>query len=96
MKGTKTVAWIEGPFKDFDDLINAGYAFNRMWLKMAEQNVYLHPFGSVITNPNAHEKLIEKFTFKHDKDMMWLLLRIGFSELPPRSLRLETEEIILK
>jgi len=96
MKGTRTVAWIEGPFNDFDDLINAGYAFNRLWLKMAEQNVYLHPFGSVITNPNAHKRLDEKFKFKNDQDMMWLLLRIGFSEVPPRSLRLESEEIILK
>lgn len=96
MKGTKTVAWIQGPFKTFDDYVSAGYAFNRVWLKMAEQNVYLHPFGSVITNPNAHEKLKEKFNTDESKEMMWILLRIGFSEVPPRSLRLESEEIILK
>ena len=96
MKGTRTVAWIQGPFKNFDDYINAGYAFNRVWLKMAEQNVYLHPFGSVITNPNAHERLKEKFSVDENKEMMWILLRIGYSEIPPRSLRLDTDEIILK
>ncbi len=96
MKGTRTVAWIQGPFKDFDDFVSAGYAFNRVWLKMAEQNVYLHPFGSVITNPNAHKKLKEKFNADEDKEMMWILMRIGFSEVPPRSLRLESDEIILK
>lgn len=96
MKGTRTVAWIQGPFKTFDDYVSAGYAFNRVWLKMAEQNVYLHPFGSVITNPNAHERLKEKFNADENKEMMWILLRIGFSEVPPRSLRLESEEIILK
>ena len=63
---------------------------------MAEQNVYLHPFGSVITNPNAHEQLKEKFSVDENKEMMWILLRIGYSEIPPRSLRLDTEEIILK
>lgn len=96
MRGTKTIAWIKGPFSDFDDLINAGYAFNRVWLKMAEQNVYLHPFGSVITNPNAHERLLEKFAFKQNQDMMWILLRIGFSSVPPGSLRLEIDDILIK
>ena len=96
MKGTRTVAWIQGPFKTFDDYVSAGYAFNRVWLKMAEQNVYLHPFGSVITNPNAHERLKEKFHANENEEMMWILLRIGYSEVPPRSLRLSAEEIIIK
>lgn len=95
MRGTNTVAWISGPFNNFDDYINAGYAFNRVWLKMAEQNVYLHPFGSVITNPNAHERLKEKFKFDESKEMLWLLFRIGYSKVPPRSLRLSTKEIII-
>lgn len=95
MRGTRTVAWIQGPFKNFDDYISAGYAFNRVWLKMAEQNVYLHPFGSVITNPNAHERLKEKFNVNENEEKMWILLRVGYSDTPPRSLRLDTEEIIL-
>jgi len=96
MKGARTVAWIQGPFKTFDDYVSAGYAFNRVWLKMAEQNVYLHPFGSVITNPNAHERLKEKFHANESEEMMWILQRIGYSEVPPRSLRLSVEEIIIK
>lgn len=96
MKGTRTVAWIQGPFKTFDDYVSAGYAFNRVWLKMAEQNVYLHPFGSVITNPNAHERLKEKFHANENEEMMWILQRIGYSEVPPRSLRLSVEEIMIK
>jgi hypothetical protein len=63
---------------------------------MAEQNVYLHPFGSVITNPNAHERLKEKFHINESNEKMWILLRVGYSDTPPRSLRLDTEEIILK
>lgn len=95
MKGTRTVAWIQGPFKTFDDYVNAGYTFNRIWLKMQEMNMYLHPFGSVITNPNAHERLREKFQVDEEKEMVWLLLRIGYSEEPPRSLRLEVEDILI-
>lgn len=95
MRGTRTVAWIQAPFINFDDFINAGYAFNRVWLKMAENDVYLHPFGSVITNPNAHEKLKEKFSIDESKEMVWILLRIGYSEIPPRSLRLDIEDILL-
>ena len=96
MRGTKTVAWMQGPFRKFDDYINAGYAFNRLWLKMAEQNVYLHPFGSVITNPNAHLRLKEKFKVDEEKELLWLLLRIGYSEVPPRSLRLDINDILIK
>jgi hypothetical protein len=95
MRGTRTVAWIQAPFKSFDDFINAGYAFNRVWLKMAENDVYLHPFGSVITNPNAHDKLREKFSIDESKELVWILLRIGYSEIPPRSLRLDLEDILI-
>jgi len=96
MKGTRTVAWIQGPFKTFDDYINAGLALNRIWLKMQDLNLYLHPFGSVITNPNAHERLREKFKLDEEKEMVWLLLRVGYSEEPPRSLRLDVDDILIK
>ena len=96
MSGTKTVAWIQGPFNTFDDYINCGYALNRLWLCMAKHDIYMHPFGSVITNPNAHNKMKEKFKLDESKEMVWLILRLGYSNIPPRSLRLDIEDILIK
>jgi hypothetical protein len=63
---------------------------------MQDLNLYLHPFGSVITNPNAHDRLREKFKLNEEKEMVWLLLRVGYSEEPPRSLRLDVDDILIK
>jgi hypothetical protein len=56
----------------------------------------MHPFGSVITNPNAHNKMKEKFKLDESKEMVWLILRLGYSNIPPRSLRLDIEDILIK
>ncbi len=50
--------------------------------------VFLHPFGSVITNPRAHRELLELVGEREDGDMVWLLFRLGYSAEPPRSHRL--------
>ncbi len=94
MKGTKTIAWIEGNFNTKADFINCGKSMIYMWLHMTKHNIFLHPFGSVITNPNANKQLQEKVAPQENKKL-WLLMRLGYSDEPPRSLRLPVTEIII-
>jgi hypothetical protein len=61
MRGTRTVAWISGNFEEQADCLNAGRALARLWLTMTKHGVYLHPFGSVITNPRSHQAMKEHF-----------------------------------
>jgi len=93
--GTKTVGWLTGAFSNPSDWINAGHMLARLWLCLTKHNLYLHPFGSTITNKDSHKRLREKFNVDEGKEEMWLIVRMGYSETPPRSLRLSVSDILL-
>lgn len=96
MKGTKTIAWIKGATEGNEERINTGRMLVQLWLELTRNKVYMHPFGSVITNTSAHSKLASILELKNGLGDTWLLMRIGYSEEPPSSYRLNTNSIILK
>jgi len=65
----------------------------RLWLTMTRHGVVLRPFGSVITNPRANALLQARIPTA--KGTLWLVFRAGYSAEPPRSYRLETDEVLL-
>lgn len=95
MRGTRTVAWLSGPFETHEEWENTGRMLARLWLTMTKHGVYLHPFGSVITNPKAHQKLVDHFANADRKHDLWLLLRLGHSDLPPQAQRLTLEQLLV-
>jgi hypothetical protein len=96
MKGTTTIAWLKGPFKTPHDWIQAGHMLCKLWLTMTKYNIYLHPFGSIITNHKAHQQLVEKINAHEGEKELWLIMRLGYSNEPPRSQRLEVNDIIMQ
>ncbi len=95
MRGTRTVAWLSGPFEKHDDWVSAGRMMARLWLTMTKHGVYLHPFGSVITNPKAHALMAEHFANDKREHDLWMLVRLGHSELPPKAKRLTLAELLI-
>jgi hypothetical protein len=93
--GTRTIGWLSGPFVTPSDWLKAGRMLARLWLTMTENDLYLHPFGSIITNPQSHKRLAEKFLHVEGQSSMWLLMRLGYSTPPPHSLRLPVEALLL-
>ena len=91
MRGTRTVAWLRGPFATVEDGLLAGRLLMRLWLTMTRSGIVLHPFGSIITNATANARLQERIT--SGDGTLWLIMRLGYSKEPPRSLRLETNEL---
>lgn len=97
MWGTRNVAWLSGPFfEKHEDWINSGRMLCRLWLTMTKHGIYLHPFGSVITNPVAHKRMEEHFVNPDRKYPLWMLVRLGYSSLPPKSHRLPMEHLLLE
>jgi hypothetical protein len=100
MQGTSTVAWMAGKMSNTADWIRAGQMLGRFWLVMAKENIYLHPFGSVITNPMAHGRLSEKIAYGESNQSekssapLWMVMRLGYSDTPPQSKRLATADIL--
>lgn len=95
MRGTTTIAWLHGPFGNRTEWLQAGAMLQRLWLAMTQHGVYLHPFGSVVTNALAHEKFQQKINTPATAQPLWLLVRMGYSQEPPRSLRLTVNDILL-
>jgi hypothetical protein len=97
MAGTRTLVWWSGPMETPEDWIRSGVIVHRSWLELARNGIQMHPFGSIITNPKAHERLIEKLGASEEGPgrKMWLLARVGRSAEPPRSYRLEESAVFL-
>lgn len=91
LRGTRTVAWLRGPFATVEDGIAAGRMLMRLWLTMTRSGVQLHPFGSVITNTAANARLQARIG--GGAGTLWLVMRLGHSAEPPRSHRREASEL---
>lgn len=95
MKGTQHIAWIQGPTESPEEQLSTGRMLLRFWLEMTRNNVCMHPFGSVITNTEAHPKLASILHLENGIGNAWLLMRIGYSDEAPASYRLTNNEILL-
>lgn len=93
--GTATIGWLKASFETPQEWMRAGHMLARLWLCMTKHGVYLHPFGSIITNSKSHKRMLEKFDVAEGKKIVWLLMRLGYSKVPPRSLRLEMNDILV-
>ena len=85
-RGTRHVALICGRFREWPDLYTAGRMLFELWIEMARLNVYMQPMGSMLTNPVYSAEIARRFGV----DDCWLVLRLGYSDTPPRAPRLET------
>jgi hypothetical protein len=90
--GTRTIAWLRGPFETFEDGVAAGRLLMRLWLTMTRDGVRLHPFGSVVTNATANARLQSRI--EPGDGTLWLIMRLGRSAEPPRSHRREVDELV--
>jgi hypothetical protein len=94
MHGTTTVAWLQGPFGRRPDWEQAGAMLQQLWLEMTRHNLYLHPFGSVITNAEAYAQFCHHVGHSAESEPLGLLVRLGYSQEPPRSFRLTANDIL--
>lgn len=84
-QGTRHVALICGRFQAWPDLYQAGRLLLGLWLQMANDGVYMQPMGSMLTNPHYVAEIARWFGC----DDCWLVVRLGYSDVPPRAPRLE-------
>jgi hypothetical protein len=85
-RGTRHIVLLCGPFATWPELVDAGRALFGIWVEMARRGVYMQPMGSMLTNPNYAAKIAQRFGVPD----CWLVMRAGYSEVPPRAPRLES------
>lgn len=82
---------LSGKFWKAEDAIEAGRFLMRFWLETARQNLYIHPFGNLVTNDIA-AAAVEKDLGIND---IWLIFKLGYSNEPPKSHRLPIDKILV-
>jgi hypothetical protein len=96
MRGVRQLGWLEGPFAEPAHFLEAGRTFMRIWLFFSARGVYLHPFGTVITNPASHaEFVLEAGIHESGNRMAWMLFRFGYSSTPPTAHRRPATSMLL-
>lgn len=86
-----TVGMLAGDFWAAESALKTGGFLMRFWLETARQDLYIHPYGNLVTNKRAAEWLLKETGIPK----IWLIFKIGFSSEPPQSYRRSVEEILL-
>jgi nitroreductase len=86
-----TIGMLAGEFWAPESALGAGIFLMQFWLATAQHNLYIHPFGNLVTNKKAAAWLSNE-TGVSD---IWLIFKIGYSDEPPKSYRRTVEEILL-
>ena len=82
---------ISGSFFDDAAAVRAGAYLMRFWLELARQKLFIHPFGNLVTNPQAKAR-IHELTGIND---VWLVFRIGHTDAPPQSYRRSLNDVLI-
>ena len=86
-----TIGMLAGDFWQPASAIKTGRFLMRFWLETARQNLYIHPYGNLVTNNEAAEAMLAKTNIPD----IWLVFKIGYSDEPPKSYRRSVQEILL-
>ena len=86
-----TIGMLAGPFWEPESAFETGRFLLRFWLELAKRDLYIHPFGNLVTNKGAAEWCLQLLGLPR----IWLMFRIGFSTAPPRSYRRSVEEVLI-
>jgi nitroreductase len=86
-----TIGMLAGEFWAPESALAAGTFLIQFWLLTAEYNLYIHPFGNLVTNKQAAAWLLNETGVPG----IWLIFKIGYSDEPPKSYRRSVEEILL-
>lgn len=86
-----TIGMLAGPFWDPERAFETGRFLMCFWLELARQDLYIHPYGNLVTNKPAAATCLEL----HGVPQVWLIFRIGFSKAPPQSYRRTVEEVLV-
>jgi hypothetical protein len=83
---------LSGPFFEAEHTLATGRFLLRFWLEVTALGLYFHPYGNLVTNAAAAEWTRRRIGIENS----WLIFKIGYSDVPPKSLRRTVEQIELR
>ncbi len=86
-----TIGMLAGAFWEPDGAFQTGRFLMRFWLELARHNLYIHPYGNLVTNRRAAEWCLREIGVPD----IWLIFKIGYSPEPPQSYRRSVQEVLV-
>lgn len=86
-----TIGILAGPFWEPENAFETGRFLMRFWLELAKHDLYMHPYGNLVTNSAAADYCLQLLGVPQ----IWLIFRIGYSRVPPQSYRRTVEEVLV-
>ena len=86
-----TIGMLAGSFWQPSSAFETGRFLMHFWLQLAKFDLYIHPYGNLVTNKRAAEWCEKEL----DVSDIWLIFKIGFSKVPPQSYRRTVEEVLV-
>ena len=99
MKDHSTVGYLQSPFETPYDTYEIGRVIAESWLLLSQKGLYLHPFGTIVSNDDAHAdftSLAGIVDETREKNYVVFIFRAGASEPPVRSARLPWKQHLYK
>lgn len=86
------------PFSNEQESFDVGVAVMEIWAKIAAEEYYLHPFGTIMSNEAAHQDFLSLANIEHEdihKNFLVFIYRAGKSDPPHISMRLPVAKHLL-
>ena len=86
-----TLGFLSGGFWKAHDAFESGRFLMRFWLELTRHDLYIHPFGNLVTNRPIAATVEREMGLEN----LWLVFKIGYSPEPPKSHRLPLGSILI-
>ena len=98
MTDDSSVLYMLAPFANEHDAFEVGHKIMELWIEVAKHRSYIHPFGTIMSNHEAHRdflKLAGVTNESRESAYLVFIFRLGVSERPAESLRLPYRDHLL-
>jgi len=97
MRDESSVGYALAAFTTPADAAKIGECVSDLWLELSRQHKYLHPFGTIVSNKQAHADFVKLAGIEGEnrrENYVVFIFRAGSSPTPVRSERLNKEHFI--
>lgn len=98
MQDSSTVMYMTAPFETEQESYVVGEYIMKFWFECSKNNLYIHPFGTIMSNHEAHRDFIKLSGIKKEnpeRSYLVFITRIGKSDPPALSERLPFDQHLL-
>lgn len=99
MKDASDVGYVQAPFESENDAYEIGRCVIDVWIELSRHGKYLHPFGTIVSNDQAHADFVRMAGITEEsrkQNYVVFIYRAGESDVPVKSERIDIQTHLMK